>query len=33
VPALLGQPRHVGGRDGVMGREDRYAGVHAPSLG
>jgi hypothetical protein len=33
VPALLGQPRHIGRRDGVMGRKDRYAGVHAPSLG
>ena len=29
VPALLGEPRHVRGRDGVVGREDRYAGVHA----
>ena len=30
VPALLGEPRQVRGRDGIVGREDRYAGVHAP---
>jgi hypothetical protein len=30
VAALLGEPRQVRGRDGVVGREDRYAGVHAP---
>ena len=29
VPALLGEPRQVRGRDGIVGREDRYAGVHA----
>jgi len=29
VPALVGEPRHVRGGDGIVGREDRYAGVHA----
>jgi hypothetical protein len=29
VPSFLGEARHVGGRDGVMGWEDRYTGFHA----
>src|SRR3984885_10195373 len=30
VPALLGQPRHLGGRDRIMGRENSYTGLHNP---
>jgi hypothetical protein len=30
MAALLGEPRHIRGRDGIVGREDRYAGIHAP---